>query len=108
MNIEDKLFSITEVSNITGIKSYILRYWEKEFSLIAPIRREGGQRRYRKKDIEKVLYVKDLLYRQKYTIAGVKKRLLEEKKAKEEIKSLPEFIRNLKKELKSILKILNK
>ncbi len=110
MNIPDKLFSIKEVSNISGVKPYVLRYWEKEFSLITPIRGrgEGGQRRYKKQDIEKILYIKDLLYRQKYTIAGVKKRIIEEKKAKEEIKSLPEFVRNLKKELQDILKILNK
>ncbi len=107
MNIPDKLFSIKEVHSITNVKPYILRYWEKEFHLIVPIRGEGGQRRYRKEDIEKILYIKDLLHRQKYTIAGAKKRVLAEQKAQEEIKSLPEFIRSLKRELKSILKILN-
>lgn len=107
MNIPDKLFSIKEVSNISNVKPYVLRYWEKEFNLIIPIKSKGGQRKYRKDDVEKILYIKDLLYRQKYTIAGAKRRIIAEKKAQEEIKSLPEFIRDLKKELKSILKILD-
>ncbi len=108
MNIPDKLFTIKEVSNFSNVKPYILRYWEKEFNLLVPIKGKGGQRRYRKEDLEKILYIKDLLYKQKYTIAGAKKRIVAEKKLKEELQSLPEFMVKLKKELKDILKLLGK
>jgi DNA-binding transcriptional MerR regulator len=108
MNIPDKIFTIKEVSNMAGVKPYILRYWEKEFNLIAPIKGKGGQRRYRKEDVEKIFYIKDLLYKQKYTIAGAKKRTVAEKKLNEELQSLPEFMVKLRKELKDILRLLEK
>ncbi len=75
--IPDKLyFKIGEVVSITGIKAHVLRYWEEEFgSGFRPVKSHGRQRLYRKQDIEIVLQLKDLLYRQGYTIAGAKKKL---------------------------------
>ena len=71
-----KLFyRIQEVSQITGLKPYVLRYWESEFSQLAPEKDKNDQRRYRRADIELVLRIKDLLYGQKFTIAGARQRL---------------------------------
>lgn len=96
--IPDKIFfTISEVSKIVGVKPYVLRYWENEFPEIKPQKNEAGQRRYRKKDVEMILKIKRLLYEQKYTIAGAKKKLKEEEKIS--------FL-SLRKELEEILKIL--
>jgi DNA-binding transcriptional MerR regulator len=74
--IPDKLyFKIGEVSKIAGVEPYILRYWESEFKLVKPYRTKSNQRLYRKKDVESILKIKTMLYEQKYTIAGAKKKL---------------------------------
>ena len=76
--IPDKLyFKIGEVCKITGVEPYILRYWESEFKLIKPYRTKSNQRLYRKKDVEAVLKIRRMLYEQKFTIAGAKKKLKE-------------------------------
>jgi len=78
-NIPDKLyFKIGEVSELTGIEPYILRYWESEFNLIKPIRTKTNQRLYRKKDLLSILKIKEMLYEKKFTIAGAKKQLKED------------------------------
>ncbi len=75
-NIPDKLyFKIGEVTDITGLAGYILRFWESEFTHIRPGRSESGQRLYRKKDIEEIFKIKHLLYDKKFTIQGAKKHL---------------------------------
>src|SRR4030042_2615503 len=77
-SIPDKLyFKIGEVSQITGVEPYVLRYWESEFKIISPVRTNSKQRLYRKRDLELILEVKKLLYKEKLTIAGAKKRLQE-------------------------------
>jgi DNA-binding transcriptional MerR regulator len=74
--IPDKLFfKIGEVSQITGVKSHVLRYWESEFPALSPPKNRSAQRVYRRKDIETVLTIKELLYEQNYTIEGARKRL---------------------------------
>ena len=74
--IPDKLyFKIGEVSKITGVKPYVLRYWESEFKLLTPSKSKSKQRLYRRKDIENVLHIKKLLYKERFTIAGAKKML---------------------------------
>lgn len=75
MEIPDKIFfKIGEVSEIAGVKPYVLRYWESEFS-INPHKSGSGQRLYRKKDIERILLIKRLLYQEGFTIAGARKHL---------------------------------
>jgi DNA-binding transcriptional MerR regulator len=76
-SIPDKLyFKIGEVVSLTGIKAHVLRYWESEFGAdIRPVKSSGRQRLYRRQDIDLILQLKDLLYRQGYTIAGAKKKL---------------------------------
>ena len=74
--IPEKLFfKIGEVCDITGVQAHVLRYWESEFPMLAPQKNRAGQRTYRKRDVEMVLRVKELLYEDQYTIAGAKKKL---------------------------------
>ena len=73
--IPDKLyFKIGEVANLTGLKPYVLRYWESEFN-IKPAKSKKNQRLYQRKDIEQFLKIKELLYEERFTIAGAKKLL---------------------------------
>ena len=65
-------YSIGEVSELTGLKSYVLRYWETEFSQLRPPKNRAGNRTYRQKDIDLLLDIKDLLYNKKYTIDGAR------------------------------------
>ena len=76
ITIPDKLyFRISEVSKLTGLEPYVLRYWESEFKLIKPVRTKSRHRLYRRKDLNIILEIKHLLYEEQYTIAGAKKRL---------------------------------
>ncbi len=70
-------YRIGEVSQITGVKPYVLRYWESEFRLMAPQKSRSKQRLYRQKDIETILTIKRLLYQDRYTIAGARRKLRE-------------------------------
>src|ERR1700684_2031490 len=74
--IPDKLyFRIGEVSRLAGIKPYVLRFWETEFSSLGPKKSGKGHRLYRRKDVELVLEIKGLLYEKRYTIEGARKYL---------------------------------
>jgi len=76
--IPDKLyFKIGEVAELTGIKTHVLRYWEAEFASFKPAKSRSNQRLYRRKDVEFILRLKDLLYNQGFTIAGARKKLRE-------------------------------
>ena len=75
-DIPDKLyFRIGEVSKIAGLPTYVLRFWETEFSRIRPKRTAAGQRLYTRGDIELVLKIKHLLYEKKFTIQGARQHL---------------------------------
>ena len=71
---DKKYFTIGEVSQLCGVKTHVLRYWEKEFPMLKPVKR-SGRRYYQHKDIKRVLEIKHLLYEQKFTIDGAHKRL---------------------------------
>ena len=74
IEIPDKLFfRIGEVSKIVGVEPHVLRYWESEFKILRPSRVGSKRRLYRRKDIELILKIKELLYVKKFTIAGAKK-----------------------------------
>ncbi len=76
--IPDKLFyKIGEVSRIADIEPYVLRYWESEFPFLRPRKSKSGQRIYVRKDLEVVLEIKDLLYNERFTIEGVRKKFSE-------------------------------
>ena len=102
-----KLFyTIAEVSKITGIKSYILRYWESEFAQLKP-ERERGRRRYRNEDIQIILRIRKLLYEEGYTITGAKSKLREERKSKPTPED-KQKIGELKKQRQELLKMVKK
>jgi len=74
---EKRYYRIGEVSRITGVKPYVLRYWESEFRFMSPQKSRSQQRLYRRRDIDLILLVKKLLYEQRFTIAGARKKLRE-------------------------------
>ncbi len=76
MTIPEKAyFRIGEVSKILNVESYVIRYWETEFKTVKPLRTKSAQRLYRKKDVQELLIIRDLLYSQRFTIDGAKKQL---------------------------------
>ena len=80
--IPEKLFfKIGEVCELAGVQAHVLRYWESEFTMLAPQKNRAGQRVYRKRDVEIALRIKELLYDDQYTIAGAKKRLANDLRA---------------------------
>ncbi len=84
-NIPDKLyFRIGEVSRLTGVKPYVLRFWESQFPGLGPKKSGKGQRLFRRKDVELVLEIKHLLYAKRYTIEGARKWLEVREKPKAE------------------------
>jgi DNA-binding transcriptional MerR regulator len=70
-------YRIGEVSEITGVKTYVLRYWESEFRGMVPQKSRSKQRLYKRRDIEMILLIKKLLYDERYTIAGARQRIKE-------------------------------
>jgi DNA-binding transcriptional MerR regulator len=99
-----RFFRIGETSRIIGVKPYVLRYWEKEFQSIRPKRADSRQRTYQREDIEAIGEIKKLLYEEKLTIEGAKKRL----KSGRKVNSVPPntLLKEIKEELTQILKIL--
>jgi DNA-binding transcriptional MerR regulator len=75
----DKLyFKIGEVARIVGVKPYVLRYWETEFSILRPGKTRSKHRLYRRRDVDLLLKIKDLLHTRRFTIEGARKKLREE------------------------------
>jgi DNA-binding transcriptional MerR regulator len=72
---EKAYFRIGEVSKIINVEPYVIRYWETEFRTISPVRTKTAQRLYRKRDVQELLTIKNLLYSQRFTIDGAKKQL---------------------------------
>ena len=72
---QQEYFSIGDIRRLTGVPEYSVRYWEKEFGLIRPVRLPSGHRRYRKADVYTILKIKDLIYNHKLTLEGAKKQL---------------------------------
>jgi len=74
-------YSISDVSKTTGVKPYVLRYWEQEFKELHPRKTKGGRREYTKKDIDLIFFVKKLLYEERYSIEGARKKLKNNKES---------------------------
>jgi len=81
-------FRIGEVARIVGVKPYVLRYWETEFTILRPGKTPSHHRLYRRRDVETLLEIKKLLYEEGFTIAGAKKKL-KDNELTEEIESPP-------------------
>lgn len=113
--IPDKLyFKIGEVARITGVKPYVLRYWETEFKIINPHKSRSNQRVYRKGDIELILEIKRLLYDERYTLTGAKAKIKQWQRERNNMQLNIKFpdpkvmraLKIIKEELYSIKKIL--
>jgi DNA-binding transcriptional MerR regulator len=104
--IPNKLFfKIGEVCKIVDIEPFVLRFWESEFPNLAPEKSKSGQRVYKKKDIEMVLRIKELLYERGYTIAGARKQLARTRLSKED---RARMLSQIQKELRDILTLLSR
>ncbi len=101
---DKRYFRIGEASRIIGVEPYVLRYWESEFPQVRPERADSNQRTYQREDLENLLTVKKLLYEEKMTIEGAKRRLRQEKGDKISVDSA--ILDDIKTELSKILKIL--
>jgi len=100
--LPNKLFyRIGEVSRLTGLEPYVLRYWETEFPQLKPEKGRSKQRVYKKEDIDRIIHIKQMLYSEGYTIAGARKKL-----SSRPGQDLDSIIDSAKKELREILEIL--
>jgi len=118
--IKKLYYSIGEVSKMTKLKAYVLRYWETEFKQLKPPKNRAGNRTYRQSDIDLILQIKDLLYTEKFTIEGARYQLSTEKDGKKEDvfapvegvqQTLParkETLLKIKQELETLLEILRR
>ncbi|MBU0673778.1 MAG: MerR family transcriptional regulator [Proteobacteria bacterium] len=109
--IPDKLyFKIGEVSQLVGVDTHVLRYWESEFKMIRPLRVKSQQRLYRRSDVKNLLLIKTLLYEKGFTIAGARK-VLDERRGQGPVNTGRQadniFFNSLKKELQEIKKLLD-
>ncbi len=105
--IPDKAyFRIGEVSKILDVEPYVIRYWETEFKTVSPVRTKTAQRLYRKKDVQELLTIKNLLYAQRFTIDGAKKQLQKlrsnEEPAIKDDEKQKLFLMRIKRELQQI------
>ena len=113
-------YSIGEVSEITGLKQYVLRYWETEFPQLSPSKNRAGNRNYKEFDVNLILEIKELLYKRKFTIKGAKQHLKDRNENPESSKDegnvlkmnssddtvLLNELKNIKKGLSEILKTI--
>ena len=106
---EKAYFRIGEVSKILNVEPYVIRYWETEFKTIKPVRTKSAQRLYRKKDVQELLTIRDLLYQQKFTIDGARKQLLKSKGEDERpaVSENHEKLILIKKELQQIRSMMS-
>jgi DNA-binding transcriptional MerR regulator len=104
--LPDKLyFKVGEVSSIVDVPAYVLRFWESEFKKINPKRTPSGQRLYRKKDVELILWIKHLLYEKKFTIQGAKQYLKAQSPSEKETPSA-DILQEIAAELQKIKDML--
>jgi len=105
-------YTISEVADMTGLKPYVLRFWEKEFPFLKPKKNRAGNRSYQQKDIDLINQIKHLLYDEGYTIEGAKSKLKMLRFEDDEAKLVAEKMRfknlliEVRKELSELLKIL--
>ena len=122
IEIKKLYYSIGEVSKMTDLKQYVLRYWETEFKQLKPPKNRSGNRTYRHKDIDTIFAIKTLLYNKKFTIDGARKQLntgevISDNDGTPDLKSAPEksaiseqvksILVKMKQELQNILHIIS-
>lgn len=109
-------YSISEVSDMMGVKPHVLRYWETQFKMLRPKKGRGGARMYRRRDVELLFEVRKLLYEQRYTIAGARRKMLDDRAngEKEQIEmpfhklERDEMVRTIRRDLEEVLHLLRR
>ena len=106
-------YSISEVSELTGLEPHVLRYWESEFPSLRPMKNRGGNRAYRENDIKLIFLIKRLLYHEKYTIDGARRQLkkasdsyLEQLELTFDEIQAQDMVRTVREELRDILALV--
>ena len=116
-NIKKLYYSIGDVSEMTDLKQYVLRYWETEFAILNPAKNRAGNRTYKDEDIKIIRHIKELLYEKKFTIRGAKQYLEDyySNKSKDSSNIVAissqkidrEFLLDLKKKLEETIAVIN-
>ena len=105
-----RYFTIGEVSDLCGVKPHVLRYWEQEFTQLRPVKRGGNRRYYQHHEVLLIRRIRELLYRDGFTISGARNRLDEmaarKREDAEESVGLREQLASVRSEIKSILQLL--
>lgn len=102
-----RYFTIGEVSELCGVKSHVLRYWEQEFVQLKPVKRRGNRRYYQRHDVILIRQIRSLLYDQGYTIGGARQKLSGEE-VNEDNNQSQQIIRQMRGELEDLLVMLKK
>ena len=102
-----RYFTIGEVSELCGVKSHVLRYWEQEFVQLKPVKRRGNRRYYQRHDVILIRQIRSLLYDQGYTIGGARQKLSGEEVNEDNTQS-QQIIRQMRGELEDLLVMLKK
>lgn len=109
--IPDKLyFRIGEVSRLAKLEAYVLRFWEKEFPMLHPVKSNTGHRMYRRKDLELILEIKRLLYQEGFTIEGARKKLRQDVRQQklQFPRDEPARLKKVRDELRALIALLSK
>lgn len=110
--IPQKLYyRIGEVSEIVDVKPHVLRYWETEFGFLSPQKNEGNHRLYTQKDLQKILTIRKLLYEDRYTIAGAKKRFRQEWRSSRQAEASEgrrQILMHVRNEIEELISLLEK
>lgn len=106
--IPDKLaFKIGEVAEIVGVKAYVLRYWETEFEVLKPKKSKHNQRMYERKDVENLLLIKKLLYRDRFSIEGARTALKKLKKDNVRVKQMKTMAEHIEEAKDKVLDLID-
>ena len=97
-----RYFTIGEVSELCGVKSHVLRYWEQEFTQLKPVKRRGNRRYYQRHDVILIRQIRSLLYDQGYTIGGARQKLTGDEVADDNNQS-QQILRQMRTELEELL-----
>ena len=100
-----RYFTIGEVSELCGVKSHVLRYWEQEFPQLKPVKRRGNRRYYQRHDVILIRQIRSLLYDQGYTIGGARLKMTGEEVADDNNQS-QQIVRQMRTELEELLVLL--
>jgi DNA-binding transcriptional MerR regulator len=102
-----RYFTIGEVSDLCAVKPHVLRYWEQEFPQLKPVKRRGNRRYYQRQDVLIIRQIRSLLYDDGFTIGGARQKLTGED-AKTDLSQSQQIIKQMRKELDEVLKLLRR